>query len=495
MSSGQQPILVLAETGFIIRNLLLGYFAGEVSKSRKLLVAVKNPNDSMLLDLIKEHSIELIDFPLENPEDKRTVAQKLLSWDNSIYNLKMVVKDNASIRYQTRLYEVSGTWKQKAVNKAFQKVARVVKTVGLSGAIEDAYLENFVGQKEITQKWAEILKKYNPCLVFSSMLTLSTRYRCSSDLPVLVAAKKLGIRSCTLVQSWDNLSSKTSVLPPWLDMYYTWSQTMSEELLQYNPRIDKKKVKIVGSPQYDFHLKKELLEERAVYLNKIGLDPKRQYILVGTGTAKWMPDEMEKMIALCKAIHQNMPDIQCLIRLHPKDHGERWQPYLDTLKENRIVLQYTSPQKHMDSGGFIPPRDFYRDQINTIYHSEIIINSSSSITVDAAIFDKPVICIAYDRKPDKVFPEGRALTYSRSAHYSKLTETGGVKVVYSEQACIEAIKEYLKNPALHRAERKKIVSTVTADINEIAGLRLAEEVIALADKATIKDNRKTLVNV
>jgi hypothetical protein len=482
MIADNRPILLLAETGFIIRNLLLGYFADAVAGKKKLLVAVKNPKDELLLDLIKGKNIELIPFPLES-SDERGPFKRLFSWDNSIYNLKMVVKDNASVKYQTRLYEKTASKRVHYVNKAFQQLAKAAKTLKLTSTVEQAYLERYIGRKPVTQEWTAILKEHNPCLVFSSMLTLSIRYRCSTDLPAVVAAHKLGIKTCTLVQSWDNLSSKTSVLPAWLNKYYTWSETMTRELLQYNPGINPQKVKIVGSPQYDFHLNEELLIGRATYVKSLGLDPERPYVLVGTGTAKWMPDEMEKMVSLCHAVHAKMPHLQCLIRLHPKDHGERWQPYLEQLNKDGIALQYTSPETHMDHGGFIPPRDFYRDQVNTIFHSAAVINSSSSITVDAAIYDKPVICIAYDLGPDEMFPEGRAVTYSRSAHYSKLTATDGVRLVYSEADCIQAIADYIKNPAAQKAERVKIVETVTYNIHEKAGLTLANEVLALAGAA------------
>lgn len=481
MTSKNKPVLLLAETGFIIRNLLLGYFADEVSKDRKLLVAVQNPGDTDLIALIKGKNIELVDFPFEPYADTRTGMKRLLSWDNIIYNTKLAVKDNESLRLQTILFEGrDALGKAGKVNAMLQKIGKTINTIGLSNTLEDTYLEKYVAHKSVAATWEALLKQYDPAVVVSSMLSHSVRYRCSTDLPVMTAARKMGIKTCTLIQSWDNLSSKTSVLPEWLDMYYTWSEVMTQELMQYNPRIKPEKIKIVGSPQYDYHLNKDLLESRESYVRRLGLDPGHPYILIGTGTPRWMPDEMQKTIGLCAAVNKHLPDMQCLIRLHPKDNNKRWQPYLEELKKHKAAIQYTSPETHMDEGGFVPPKDFYRDQVNAIYHSEVVINSSSSITVDAAILDKPVICIAYDLEKDILFPEGRALTYSRSAHYSKLTQTGGVRLVDSEADCVAAIQAYSSNPTLHRAERVKIVETVTADVREKAGIKLAQEVKKLA---------------
>lgn len=175
-----------------------------------------------------------------------------------------------------------------------------------------------------------------------------------------------------------------------------------------------------------------------------------------------------------------MPGLQVLLRLHPKDHGSRWiNERGAALKDEGIIIQFTSPNKHMDEGGFIPPKDFYKNQVNTIYHSEMVLNSSSTITVDAAILDKPIICFGYDIDFDPKFPKGRALAYTQSNHYQSLVQTGGVDVVKSEQACIEAIKRYLADPLLDKEGRKKIVETVTVVPDGKAGIRLSDEIIKL----------------
>lgn len=480
----EKPVLLLAETGFIIRNLLLGHFADEISKKRKLIVAVQHPNDPNLLEIVKERNIELIPFPFEPYTDTRNNWQRLVSWDNLIYGLRQAKKNNESLKIQSRLFEGVKSWKKSQIGRISLLLGKVFIFLHLDNLIEDYYINKYIARKPITLAWIEILKEIKPEVLFSSMLTHSLRFRCSTDLPMIVAARMLGIKTCCLVQSWDNLSSKTSILPQWVDRYYSWSQTMSEELLSYNKRISPSQVEIVGSPQFDFHLEKKLLIPRDEFLRKRGLNPDKTFVLIGTGTATWMPDEMEKMVQLCRRIAQDIPEIQVLIRLHPKDSGERWEPFKEAFSVLNVRLQYTSPSTHMDDGGFIPPLDYYREQINTIYYSSVVINSSSSLTVDAAILDKPVICIAYDLKPDPLFPEGRSFSYSNSTHFSKLVKTGGAWIVTSEDACIEAIRAYLINSKLFFKERVKLVETVVDQIKLKAGKRLSKSVLKLSDDQT-----------
>jgi UDP-N-acetylglucosamine 2-epimerase len=254
---------------------------------------------------------------------------------------------------------------------------------------------------------------------------------------------------------------------------------MTNELIQFNPGIARSHVAIVGSPQYDFHKDSTLLKSREEYCGSLNLNPARPYVLIGTGTAKWMPDEMQKMVQLVARIRREIPEMQVVIRLHPKDQGDRWKPHMKELQSKGVHIQYSSPDVHMDKGGFIPPRDFYREQVNVINHAAVVINSSSSLTVDAAIFDKPVICIGYDLAPDSLFPEGRSKAYSQSSHFGKLVKTGGVPVVRNEDECIEWIKIYLKDPSRLREERKKIVELVTDGIIGDSGMRMANEVMSM----------------
>jgi hypothetical protein len=478
LNKNKQPILLLAETGFIIRNLLLGYFVDEICKERPLVVAVLNPEDEGLKNIIKGKPITLIPFPKEFEGPPDSYWKRFWGWDNVMYQIKMGKKSNASLKLQTRLFEGKSNVRSALMMGIVQFVCRLVKYIpALDKYIENRYLFHYISKKEVTRGWKKTIDELKPCAVFSSMLTHSYRYRCSTDLPVLVAAQELGIASCTLVQSWDNLSSKTSVLPPWLKAYYTWSPYMSEELIRYNPWIPVENISVVGSPQFDFHLDKKLLEDRVMHLTRLGLDPDRPYVLIGTGTPKWMPDEMEKTIALCRKLKEHLPQVQTLIRLHPKDNNWRWDPFLDELKQLSVKLQYSSPLVHMDFGGFVPPTEFYKDQVNAIYHSSVVINSSSSLTIDAAILDKPVICVAYDLNPDALFPEGRALAYTTSAHYSVLVNTKGVAMAHSEKECLEQIENYIKNPTLHQAERAKLVATVASHIDMHAGELLAKQTL------------------
>ena len=482
MAATQQPVLLLAETGFIIRNLLLGTFADALTERRPLVVAVPDPNDERLRNALADKRLTLIPFHRAPTAGGTSRLDQLRTWHTYMYRFKEGEKGTESVKLQNRLFGSPTSRLGEAATRVLTNTGRMLRRAQLMGVVEDRYLDS-VARWPVAKQWGEELARLRPAAIVSTMLTHATNRRPSADLPVVIAARQQSVPSGTLVQSWDNLSSKTAVLPPWLDRYWTWSDAMSQELLSLNPRITADRVRVVGSPQFDFHRRPELLEPREQYLPRLGLDPALPYVVIGTGTQVWMPNEPDTVARMVVAIRGAMPRCQVLIRLHPKDDGARWEPLLPILRAHGAALQRTSPPVHMDLGGFVPPREFYRDQVNCLAHAAVVLNTASTLTVDAAILDRPVICIGYDVIADARFPEGRALAYSRSTHYSHLVQTGGVWVVHSEQECVQAIGHYLEDPALHRDGRRRIAVTVTGEADGGAGKRLADDVLTLCDAA------------
>lgn len=472
-------IFITAKTGFIIRNILLGNFITELRNKAKLIIAVQNPDDPLLSQLLSHENVRLVKFIRQEypPVDRSYHRLRYLQY--WMFYIIMANNPTGSLMTYARLQDAPASRSVWLIQRLLYGFGKVVNGVGLRRAFERFYLW-FYGRSTNAGEWMQALEKYKPDLVFSTMLSLSLKYTPSDDLPLILAARKKGIKTCTLIQSWDNLSTKPTVLPEWVDEYYTWSNFQAAELYERFPHIDKEKVHAVGSPQFDFHVMDNIMIPREEYVTKLGLDPAKPYILIGTGSPRSLPDEIEKVIKLIRALLEAYAEMQFVIRLHPKDYSNRVDAYKDEWKKLRTVIQHTNAAVHMDQGGFVPPVDFYQDQVNVLRHSELVLNSSSTLTVDAAIVDKPIICLAYDLVFEKEYPQGRSYSYSQSDHYKKLADSGGVWVVRSEEECLRAMKEYLANPDLHKQKRRELAELVTLHPDGKSAHRLAEAVYKLA---------------
>jgi hypothetical protein len=475
----RKKVLLLAYTGYIIRDLLLGKFSVKLTEDVDLVVAVPDSDDEGLIEWAKNRPIQLITYKTNRALVPS--AKEYFSVQHWMYRVKQIERENASLEMVTRLYQPSLGWKGRLLVRFMLFAGRIIKALRLSCLAEKIFL-HVIGRESATRQWVEILQKIKPSAVISTMLTLPVgMYSYSVDLPVVLAARKLKIPCGTLVQSWDNLSSKTYVLPDWLDRYWTWSDTMSQDLTRFSPCINKnhENIRVVGSPHFDYHLDDGLVEQRDVYMQKLGLDVKLPYILIGTGLEYLLPAEPLVVVNLAKLLQREIPKLQILLRLHPKDKIERWAEHLESLRSLGVVIQNVSPETPMDAGGFTHPREFFYEQVNTIYHASVVINTASSLTVDAAILERPVISFGYDVVKDDKFPEGRAGFYNRSEHFGSLVETGGVWVVHSQNECVQSIRQYLSTPELHATNRRELAQKVGGPLDGMAGVRLASEVLSI----------------
>lgn len=473
-----KPILLLAETGIVVRNLLLGTFADEVLRHRPLVVAVPNPDDPRLHAIAAGRPLRFVPYFLEGLEPPKGRLQKLTRWQTYVYRFKVAEKGTDGARLQIKFDGDSPSKIGRAGMWLIDKTGRMLAKTGLMAQFDEVFFRSF-RRRAVTKQWRDLIRDIGPALILSTTLTLTDKNLSSGDLPPVLAAREMGVPIGTLVQSWDNLSSKAAVLPPDLDRYWTWNEYMTAELKALYPRVDADRVVIVGSPQFDFH-RVTLTEPREVFMSALGLDPSRPFVMMGTGTPSRIPEEPQLFLSIARELRAADPSIQVLIRLHPKDDGTRWKSLLGEVQELGIVLQYTAPTVHMDRGGFVPAQEFYRDQVSAITHAAVIVNSSSTLTVDAAILDRPIVCLAYDVRPDPRYPDGRAKLFVQTTHFAPLVATGGVRVVYSTPECIEAIRRYVTSPALDHTQRQKIVDIVAGTVDGQAGLRLAREAVSLA---------------
>lgn len=481
------PVFVSLPTAFVIRNLALGSCLRRVLAERPVVAAV-HPYAIAELERI------FADLPLQCLPFHEPPASNGRDWQLLVHYLQEGSKGTSGVRASSRVYSPETSRAEQlgflSIPGLLRVLGRGLSRFGLLPAIEELYLRR-VRTWEVTETWRQILRRHRPAVVVTSVLSLANR-GASKDLPLVVAARELGIPCATVMQSWDNLTCKTATLPPFLERYWAWSEPMKEQLRRHYPHVPEERVVAVGSPQFDFHRRPEMVEPRQTFAERWGLDPERPWVVIGTGSESLLPSEPAVVLDLVERLARSQPQPnpqpqpnapprpQVLIRLHPKDFGRRWKALRPRLDALGAVIQDTSGAFHMAEGQVVTPEDFYRQQVTTLHHAAVVLCSSSTLTVDAALLDRPVICLAYDAEADPRFPEGRARAFSEASHYAPLVATGGVTVCHRADAVLEAVGRFLRDPSLGCPERRDLVAQVTCTPDGGAGERLAAEILELA---------------
>lgn len=185
--------------------------------------------------------------------------------------------DTRTMRF-VRNMRLRGRWKVRAMHRVARMLGWCLGRDSGILLLEEA-LQSLVRRRGEVALYRRDLEEWRPDVVFC------THQRPSVVLPVVMAAKELGIPTATFIFSWDNLTSKGRIAAPF-DHFLVWSQLMKAELLKYYQDVGEDRVHVVGTPQFDAYGDEGLVVSREEFFARIGADPSRPLICYSGGTRR-----------------------------------------------------------------------------------------------------------------------------------------------------------------------------------------------------------------
>ena len=272
------------------------------------------------------------------------------------------------------------------------------------------------------------------------------------EVHLLRATKRRGVKSAGFINSWDKVTARC-VLRLLPDSIIVFNEIVKKELVQYD-YVRPQDIYVGGMPQYD-HYFIYTPSSRDEFFKKKGLPSNTRLLLyapVGSayGTSDWavidfLHDLNEK--------NQFGKNVALLVRFPPND-------FIDPKElEKRPWLLYDHPGfRFTDTRGSDWDMDFHElaHLADTLAHMSLLIGYTSSIAIDAAIFDKPIIGINFEIQKN-ILPTQSPTAYQKMIHCQTLLKPGGLRVVTNEADLIQWVKRYLENPGLDREGRKVLV--------------------------------------
>ncbi|CAM4305397.1 UDP-glycosyltransferase [Flavobacterium terrigena] len=258
-----------------------------------------------------------------------------------------------------------------------------------------SFLRNYLNKLEQTTAYYKTCREQlilqKPDFVFC------TNQRHLSALAPLLAAKELNIPTATFIFSWDNLPKATMVVET--DFYFVWSDFMKNELLKYYPNIKNEQVKITGTPQFETHFDEENYVTRDAFFAKYNLDTNKKYICYSGDDITTCPDDERYLEAVVNAVsnlNSKGNNLGIILRKSPVDFSNRYHEVLEKFKD--IIVPIDPKWAKIGDGWntVLPLKEDNAVLVNTIRHSEIVINLGSSMVFDFTVFEKPCLYINYD---------------------------------------------------------------------------------------------------
>ena len=379
-------------------------------------------------------------------------------WERRLKNLKDYVWVSRGLTQAIRVRRLAQLGRAGLLWRDL--VGRLARRIGVTEQqINDWELAVYKEKQEV----ARLYDLYKPDLV------IFTR-PFGTNMHAMKEATRRRVRVLCLVESWDNFICKgpLSVVP---DRMAVWNEGMrreAEELHGFPPE----RVDVVGVPQFDLYADTAQLMERREFFETHGLDPERKLLTYGASTEGFIPDEPRVVEKLCEIIEAGRlgAPAQLLIRIHPISSPGLREEYFRRFagRPNVVVQQPGRPSRLHD--GWDPTWSDMLMMASTIFWSDLVVNVASTLTIDAVALDRPVVCIA--------FAEGIKESYFRDiferSHYRKLAETGGLRLAYSAEELIAAIRDYIVDPTLDSLGRRRLREELCYRLDGQSARRAAE---------------------
>ncbi|NQX84800.1 MAG: hypothetical protein HRT67_02570 [Flavobacteriaceae bacterium] len=445
MDTKKEHIFLLVQSGYSAKNFILSGFLNQDNAK------ITFWSDQ---DYINEYKIdnELVKLPEYTYDGKLNVLQKLKNKAELFYNTK-------KFRNKHYLYYLIGIERSKSIKVKLKNsfISFIAKFYASENGIQklDIPFYNAIRKTTYYKACLKQIKQHNPTVVFC------THQRSSSAVAPVLAARDLGLRTVCFIHSWDNIPKGVQLVKA--DEYFVWSAYMKNEMKTHYPFINPQHIKITGTPQFATYFSDEYRLTRDVFLSKFGLDTNKKYILFSGNDKTTSPNDPRYLKDLCDAVLElntnSKATYAIIFRPNPIDINDGFDKVLEDYKDIVTELKpdwFGSETFVWNKGG--PNKKDVMLLVNTILHSEIIVNMGSTMALDAALLDVPACYINYDVKSDFNWTVKRIYNF---IHFKMIKEIDPVFWINAPNEMLSVIKEALNNPEKTADGRRKWIDAIT----------------------------------
>jgi hypothetical protein len=295
-----------------------------------------------------------------------------------------------------------------------------------------------------------------------------------SEGPLLGRARREGVPAMAIDLSWDHFTTKTAPLRPMAHLC-VWNDQMREEALgMHGYRPDQ--VSVTGVPQFDQYAERGRLGSRSEFLESIGLPGAAPLVTLTTVPSVLYPrhDLVVDLLLAARLAGELPADAAFLVRVHQRDDVDQYQRFRDIpgLRvekpfRNTIVAEGSSVD---------PSRSDRMHLAKTLLHSDAVVNVASTIALEAAILDTPIVNIGFDLPEKKPYLDS-AIRFYDYTHYRPLVDAGAVQVARDPMELVSLVADALVCPQQRREERETVARRLASRADGNAAQRVANRVL------------------
>jgi hypothetical protein len=330
-----------------------------------------------------------------------------------------------------------------------------------------------------------LFRKYRPDLV---VVTSVGNLR-GLDALLMREARRHGCKVASVVLSWDNTSSR-GIGGATPDFVVAWTPTMKRELVEYQD-LKSGQIFVGGVAHWDRYYSVESRTREELF-RQFQLDPGRRLVLFATAAPTgWAELNVDVVHILGRALveHALAGSCQVLVRLHPNYFSRnRESTARDALRQieeaaaSYTHMRLTAPRLNSRAVTFDLSSEDASDLQDLLRHCDVLVTSFSTVMLEACIFDKPVVNVAFARYSHRM---GQSYTaVANYAHLKRILAAGGTRTATTPEELLTCLNAYLLRPELDSDGRMRIREQECGPYPGTAGRRIGEHLLQLAELAS-----------
>lgn len=430
-------VLLIVPDGVAVRNYLYSGFIAELEKKGAEVMLYHQISESAINEVktIQHNLTQIRKIPTFIEAPKARILRESLAYARLLYN-KKILKNGTIMAFWNKNQK---GWKQKALYRLSELLG-----YGLSKSYNtilkfDAFYEKEIAESKVLNA---IEKDFNS---FCPDLVLNLHQRAPSSAPIISVAKKRKIKTATVIFSWDNVP-KARLISRY-DTYFVWSDVMKRELSTLYPEISKEHIKIVGTPQFEFYFKEELLKTKTDFFKEYGLNPTKKTICFSANdqTSLYEQNYLEDLgEELSKIEDTERP--QVLFRKCPVDKSDRFDAVLEKYKSFMFSITPDWRVENNEKYSFVAIYPAYNDLqllVNTVRHSDVVINFGSTMAHDFAVYQKPCLYLKYNPVLNPIYNINEVYQFQ---HFKSMGDLQAVGWINQKSEMKSKIHQALETP-------------------------------------------------
>jgi len=289
--------------------------------------------------------------------------------------------------------------------------------------------------------------------VYEPDAVLVTRLQLRESWPAMQSARLRDTPIVGVIQSWDQATTK-GVIPPGPNVYAVGSVEMVRHLKRYHA-IPRRRIANLGHVWLDDYATERRIEPRDAFLQRLGFAADHRLLLFCTNLLTMKAHEVSIARHLVEQLKAGAygERVSMLIRTHPQDHtwaddfGKLHDPAAGIRVQPASAFGYTPGSRERAAQDQRPSGEQdLADLANLMKHADALINTRSTVSLDAIAFDTPVICLGFDGDLDVPAEDSVARRYAFE-FFRPLIDRGAVWLARSYADLDEAVTHYLTDPS------------------------------------------------